>query len=152
MDETVLVYIENDKNQYLMLYRNKEEGDLNEGFYMGVGGHLEPGETKEDALIREVWEETKLHVEEYKYQAKIYFSCDDYDEIMHLYLVTKVSGELDLNCDEGDLSYIDKDKLSSLPMWEGDKYFLEKLMNNEDYFELKLVYKGRDLVECKELK
>ena len=151
IDETVLAYIENDQNQYLLLYRNKEEGDLNEGYYMGVGGHLEEGETKEDALIREVWEETKLKVVSYKYQAKIYFSSDEYDEVMHLYLITKVEGEIDYNCDEGDLSYVDKDKLSTLPMWEGDKIFLKKMLNNDDYFELKLVYKGRTLVEVKEL-
>ena len=40
MTETVLAYIEKD-DSYLMLYRNKEENDMNEGFYMGVGGHIE---------------------------------------------------------------------------------------------------------------
>ena len=45
MIETVLCYIE-DKHRYLMLFRNKKEHDRNKGKYIGIGGGLEPGETK----------------------------------------------------------------------------------------------------------
>ena len=37
---TTLCYIEQD-GKYLMLYRNKKKNDINEGKWIGVGGHLE---------------------------------------------------------------------------------------------------------------
>ena len=55
MDETVLAYIEIE-GLYLMLYRNKKKNDMNEGKWMGVGGHIERGETPDQALVREVKE------------------------------------------------------------------------------------------------
>ena len=41
MTKTVLCYIENEENEYLMIYRNKRENDSNEGKYLGIGGHIE---------------------------------------------------------------------------------------------------------------
>ena len=43
-------------------------------------------------------------------------------------------------CDEGELVWIDKDKVYDLPVWEGDKIFFRLLEEREDYFSLKLVY------------
>ena len=57
--ETTLCYIEHD-GAYLMLHRVKKKNDLNEGKWVGVGGHLEPGETPEMCVRREVLEETGL--------------------------------------------------------------------------------------------
>ena len=42
--ETTLLYLEKD-NQYLMLKRNKKPKDINEGFWIGVGGQVEKEET-----------------------------------------------------------------------------------------------------------
>ena len=56
---STLCYIERD-GKLLLLYRNKKENDLNEGKWIGVGGKFEPGETAEECLLREVYEETGL--------------------------------------------------------------------------------------------
>ena len=42
MKITTLCYIEHD-GQYLMLHRIKKENDINEGKWIGVGGHAENG-------------------------------------------------------------------------------------------------------------
>ena len=146
METTVQVYLKKD-NSYLLLYRNKKKNDMSEGKWMGVGGHLEKGETPNQALIREVKEETNLDVTSFRYVAKLLFVNDDYQEIMHLYKVDGVEGELK-ECIEGDLRYIPKEMIYSLNMWEGDKYFLDRLDDN--YFELTLIYKDKELVEVKE--
>lgn len=57
MVETVLCYLEKD-NQYLMLFRNKKENDMNKGKWLGVGGHINPLESMDDAIDREILEET----------------------------------------------------------------------------------------------
>lgn len=48
MKITTLCYIEHD-GQYLMLHRIKKENDINEGKWIGVGGHAENGESPKNA-------------------------------------------------------------------------------------------------------
>ena len=43
-----------------MLHRIKKKNDINEGKWIGVGGHAENGESPEECLLREVKEETGL--------------------------------------------------------------------------------------------
>ena len=57
MKITTLCYIENN-NQYLMLHRVKKQNDINQGKWIGVGGHAEGIESPEECLVREVKEET----------------------------------------------------------------------------------------------
>ena len=51
-------------------------------------------------------------------------------------------------CDEGELAWIKKDQLRSLPLWEGDKIFLGLLETEEPFFSLKLRYEGDRLVQA----
>ena len=54
----------------------------------------------------------------------------------------------DKKCEEGELEWIDKQALLSLPIWEGDKIFLRLLDTDEPFFSLKLRYEGDKLVEA----
>ena len=67
MKITTLCYIEHD-GQYLMLHRIKKENDINEGKWIGVGGHAENGESPEECLLREVKEETGLTLTSYRFR------------------------------------------------------------------------------------
>ena len=62
---------------------------------------------------------------------------------MHLYTATKFVGEM-IECDEGELEWIEKSAVYELPIWEGDKIFFRLLEEREDYFSLKLVYSETD--------
>lgn len=62
---------------------------------------------------------------------KIFFYSDVYeDEIMYLYTADEYEGEI-VTCNEGDLEWVDKSKIMSLNLWEGDKAFLQKLLKND---------------------
>ena len=148
MDKTVLCYIEKD-HQYLMLYRNKKANDLNDNKWIGIGGHLEKGETKEQALVREVKEETGLILNSFNYRGDIIFKNDDYEEIMYLYTSSDFSGEL-IPCDEGELHWIDKDKVLELNLWEGDRYFLPKLIHFNEFIKMTVIYKEKQFVKVEE--
>ena len=117
---------------------------------MGVGGHIEKGETPDEALIREVKEETNLTLLSYEMRGIIYFQNDDYEEVMYLYTSDKFEGSIS-ECNEGDLYFISKKQITSLPIWEGDKIFLKYLEDDEPFFKLKLIYKDKELVQAERL-
>jgi 8-oxo-dGTP diphosphatase len=129
-----------------MLFRNKKKHDLNAAKWIGVGGHLEEGESKEEALFREVFEETGLTINSYEYRGELLFVNDDFEEIMYLYTSNNFSGKLK-ECDEGELHWVNKDKIMELNLWEGDKAFLPLLINTKQFIRLKLIYKQSHLVE-----
>jgi len=131
-----------------MLHRTKKQNDLNHDKWIGVGGGFEKGESPEDCMKREISEETGFVAEKWRYRGIITFVSDEYeDEYMHLFTVTDWSGKQKI-CDEGDLEWIEKKKLISLQMWEGDKIFLSLLEKNEPFFSLKLVYNGEKLIKA----
>ena len=148
MDKTVLCYLHRE-DKYLLLYRNKKKADINEGKWIGIGGHLELGETKEQALIREVKEETGLTINSYEYRGDLIFINDDYEEIMYLFTSDDFSGDI-IECDEGELHWIDKDKILSLNLWEGDRTFLPKLLNSKEFIKMTLRYSKDQLIEVVE--
>ena len=150
LPETVLAYIEKD-NSFLMLYRNKKQNDINANKWIGVGGHVEPNESIENALKREIKEETGLNAIEYQYKGLIYFNYGELSEIMHLFTVSKVNGEL-IECNEGTLKYIPKNEVLNIPIWEGDRIFLKKILSNDPYFELELNYQQDTLVSYRFIK
>ena len=62
---STLCYIEKD-NKYLMLHRIKKKNDVNEGKWIGVGGHFEADESPEECVLREVKEETVYTLTSYR--------------------------------------------------------------------------------------
>lgn len=146
MINTTLCYIEKD-NKYLMLHRTKKENDLNEGKWIGVGGKFEKDETPEECLIREVKEETGLTLTSYKLRAVITFISDEWEtEYMYLFTADAFEGQI-IDCNEGELKWIEKNQVLDLNTWKGDRIFLEKLLSDDKFFTLKVRYKGEKLVE-----
>lgn len=148
METTVQVYLKKD-NSYLLLYRNKKKNDMSEGKWIGVGGHVEKGETIDDAVIREVCEETGLTVHSLKCDGEVLFINNDYEEMMYVYEISDFTGELK-DCNEGELAWIDIDEMLALPMWEGDKAYLP-LLRRHEYFRLEIRYRDKTLVSVKHL-
>ena len=145
MKLTTLCYIERD-GCYLMLHRTKKQNDENHDKWIGVGGKLEEGESPEECLLREVLEETGLTLLRYRFRGIVTFVSDEWGtEYMHLYTADRFTGELTA-CDEGELVWIPKTEVANLPIWEGDKIFFRLLAESEDFFSLKLTYKGDTLV------
>ena len=127
MKNTTLCYIEKD-GKYLMIHRIKKENDINKDRWVGVGGKFEEKETPFDCARREITEETGLTVSKLNYRGLVTFVSDIYGtEYMHLFHADSYSGELLTNCDEGVLEWVDKNKITELPLWEGDKIFLDLL-------------------------
>ncbi len=144
---STLCYIERE-GQYLMLHRTKKEQDVNKDKWIGVGGRFEWGESPEDCLLREVWEETGLTLTDYRYRGIVTFVCDapEETEYMHLFTATCWTGEL-TECSEGDLEWVEKERIPELPIWPGDLIFLKLLAEEEPFFSLKLKYENNRLAQ-----
>lgn len=149
MKLTTLCYIEKD-GQYLMLHRTKKKKDINKDKWIGVGGHAIDGESPEMCLLREVKEETGLNLTSFKFRGIVTFISNEVEdpEQMCLFTADEFTGEI-ITCLEGDLVWVDKTQVMSLPTWEGDAIFLRLLMEEDEqrFFSLRLVYEGSTLVE-----
>ena len=126
MKNTTLCYITRG-DQVLMLHRVKRENDLNHDKWIGIGGKCEEGESPEECLLREAWEETGLTLTDFRYCGLVTFVSDTWEgEYMHLFQAEGFTGEL-RTCDEGD------------------QIFLDLMWKKVPFFSLKLSYTGETL-------
>ena len=160
MKRTTLCYIRNN-GKWLMLYRNRKPNDPNEGKWLGIGGKIEQNETPDACNCREVLEETGLCLKSAQFHGVIRFRASDYeDEDMYLYSSEDFeplndgarqsfleTGEYDPPvCSEGELKWIPEDQLMNLPMWEGDRAFLERILDGCQEISMTLRYEGEKCV------
>ncbi len=146
MKLATLCYIkENDKT--LMLHRIKKKNDIHNGKWNGLGGKLNPGETPEDCIIREVYEESGLTIKYPVLKGHLTFPkfSKNEDWYVFVFLANQFSGKL-IDSPEGHLQWVDDNNISNLNLWEGDFLFLEWLKDHR-FFSGKLVYKNGDLID-----
>lgn len=141
-----LCYIEKDE-KYLMLHRTKKNNDINENKWIGIGGKFEVGESPEECIIREVKEETGLTLNSYKFRGIITYISKTWEtEYVCLFTSDNFSGKL-IECNEGDLKWIDKKEVLNLETWEGDKIFINKIQKDDKFFTIKFEYDGDTLLK-----
>ncbi len=129
-----------------MLHRNKKKNDLNHDKWIGVGGGFEKDESPEECLLREVREETGLLLDSWRFRGVVTFISDEWEtEYMYLFTADRWHGTM-IDCDEGVLEWVDKARVPSLPLWEGDKLFFRLLAQDAPPFLMTLRYAGDKLV------
>lgn len=147
---STLIYLENDLDQYLMLHRTKKANDVNHGKWIGIGGKFEHGESPMECLEREVKEEAGQKLKAAVFRGIVTFIYAD-QEPMYIFLYT---GQLENNevgqTREGDLAWVDKDKIFDLTLWEGDRIFLKVLIGSSTLMDIKLVYDENDVLKLVE--
>ena len=147
MHNSTLCYITRGED-VLMLHRVKKKNDINKDKWIGIGGKFEKEESPDECLLREAKEETGLTLTSWRCRGVVTFLNDSCDgEYMYLFTADGWEGDLK-ECDEGDLQWVSRDFLYSLPMWEGDKIFLDLLWQDAPFFLLTLRYSGDTLVEA----
>ncbi len=144
MKIATLCYCRNE-GKTLMIHRVKKENDMHEGKWNGLGGKLEPGETPEECVIREVREESGLRIHNPILKGLLTFPAfDGFDDwYVFVFVVTEFEGEL-IDSPEGNLKWIDDSHVLNLHLWDGDKIFLPWL-NDDTFFSAKFIYKSGKL-------
>tara|TARA_Y100000766_G_scaffold275385_1_gene278321 strand:- start:479 stop:937 length:459 start_codon:yes stop_codon:yes gene_type:complete len=145
MKVSTLCYIKQN-NQTLMLHRIKKENDIHKNKWNGLGGKLEPGESPEECVKREVFEESGLIIESPNLHGVITFpKFDGIDDwIVFVYTANNFEGNL-IECDEGKLDWVSDDQLLKLNLWEGDKIFIPWLTQDK-FFSAKFIYEKKKLI------
>lgn len=146
MRNTTLCYVLHG-DRVLMLHRTKKEKDINKDKWIGIGGKFLNRESPDECLLREAYEETGLTLTRWQCRGVVTFLSDVEDEYMYLFTADGFEGDLK-ECDEGDLQWVSREFLNTLPKWEGDEIFLKLLWENAPFFLLKLRYEGDKLQEA----
>ena len=130
----------------LMIHRIKKKNDMHEGKWNGLGGKLEPGETPEECVVREVREESGLLIKNPLLKGLLTFPAfNGFDDwYVFMFVATEFEGDL-IDSAEGDLRWIDDSELLNLNLWDGDKIFL-KWMDRNGFFSAKFTYKNGKLI------
>ena len=130
--------------QTLMLHRVKRKNDYHQGKWNGLGGKFEAGESPEECVVREVYEESGLVCRDPVLRGQITFPNFDgeADWYVWLFVAPRWSGQL-RDSPEGRLAWIDNDRLLELNLWPGDRLFIPWVFE-ERYFSAKFLYQDGD--------
>ena len=129
---TVVCLIYRD-NQILLQNRVKEDW---KGYAL-PGGHVEPGESIIDAVVREMKEETGLTVLRPKLCGVKQFPIENGRYIVFLFQTNEFEGDL-VSSEEGQMEWIDRDKLSQYPT-VGDWEEMLRMMEDDSLTEFQYV-------------
>ena len=146
MKLATLCYVKNG-GKTLMIHRVKKENDIHQGKWNGLGGKLDPGETPEECVIREVREESGLTIADPLLKGFLTFPdfANDEDWYAFVFVAKRYNGQL-IDSEEGNLRWIDDKELLELDLWAGDLIFLPWL-ERPGFFSGKFVYQNGQLIE-----
>ncbi|MGB7963909.1 MAG: 8-oxo-dGTP diphosphatase [Propionicimonas sp.] len=116
-----------DRRRVLLVHRTRE-GDQHQGKYNGLGGKLEPDEDIVGCLTRELREEAGIVPTSLRLRGTVSwpgFGAGGEDWFGFIFVVDAYEGDVPPFNDDGPLVWADLDRLTELPMWEGDRYWLD---------------------------
>ena len=132
---TVLCLIQ-DGNRILLQNRIKKDW---QGYTL-PGGHVEPGESFVDAVIREMKEETGLDILKPRLVGIKQFPIEDGRYIVLLFKTESFSGQV-VSSDEGEMEWVECDRLSEINTVD-DLDDLLKVFNDPDLNEFQYLVDG----------
>ena len=128
-----------------ILLINKKTG-LGKGKVNGPGGKVDPGETPEQAAIRECREELHITVSDLEYCGEHRFQfVDGYSIHVHVYRTWAFEGE-PTETREAEPLWTPVDAIPYDRMWEDDRYWLPMVMRGER-FQTRWIFDGDRMVD-----
>jgi 8-oxo-dGTP diphosphatase len=116
-------------NQILCVQRPKNKLQYISEKFEFPGGKIELGETKEDALHRELFEELNLLTKINSFFMTVVHEYPDFELTMHSFICEADSKELKLN-EHIDIKWLKINELNTLDWAAADIPIVEKLLSN----------------------
>ena len=123
-----------DKQQVLMIHRNKRPNDLHYGKYNGLGGRLERGEDVITGMRREIQEESGLIADRIVLRGTISwpgFGKHGEDWFGFIFRIESWHGTPHDGNAEGTLEWVPLTALSTLSLWPSDHKFLPMVFDDD---------------------
>ncbi len=144
MKLATLCYVKHNQHT-LMIHRVKKVNDIHAGKWNGLGGKLEPGESPEQCVLREVREEAGLEILQPRYHGLLVFADFKGDDwYVWVFTADRFSGEL-AESGEGRLQWIPDEEIARLNLWPSDLVFLPWLEKGK-IFSARFQYGGEDML------
>ena len=124
-----------------MLLQNRIKNDW-QGYTL-PGGHVEPGESFVDAVIREMKEETGLDIKNPQLVGVKQFPIKDGRYVVLLFKATEYSGTA-VSSDEGQMEWVESNRLSEINTVD-DFEDLMRVINDPALTEIKYLVDGDTL-------
>ena len=126
--------LSHDSKKTLLIHRNSRPEDHHFNKYNGLGGKMQANEDVVSCIRREIWEEAGIECEEIILRGTINwtgFGPKGESWLGFIFRVDRFSGTPRTFNEEGTLSWVEIDRLDSLSMWEGDRYFLPLVFDDD---------------------
>ena len=126
MINVVAAVIKNGDKKILIAQRNlkKSQG----GLWEFPGGKIEPNESRETAIVREIKEELTIDIDVESYLAEKVFNYPDKDVNLIAMNCRILNGEIKL-MEHEDAKWVSKDELKQFEFAPADMFIVEKLIN-----------------------
>ena len=115
------------KGEYIFVTQ-RGDGDFKDGWEF-PGGKMEPGESPEEALVREIQEELSTTISVDKFLCTVEYDYAAFHLTMHCYLCHIESGSLILKEHEA-ARWLTKNELDSVDWLPADREVVEKLISS----------------------
>lgn len=129
MIDVVAAVIQNEEGKILIAQRNlkKSQG----GLWEFPGGKIEPNETKEEAIIREIKEEMDIDIEAKKFIGQKVFNYPDKEINLIAIECKQIKGDIKLNEHE-DIKWVNKNELRNFNFAPADKFIINAILENNN--------------------
>ena len=119
----------------LGLKKQKHNKSFGVGKWNGFGGKIEPGETSEQAAIRECQEECRVTPINLEKVARITFldEASGINDVVDIYLCEKWEGEPQ-ETDEMKPGWFKKDDLPYESMWSDDQHWMKEMLAGKKFY------------------
>ena len=121
----VILRTNSDTNKKEIFATQRGYGDYKDGWEI-PGGKLEPGETPETCIVREIREELATEIKAERILGVVDYDYPNFHLTMHCILCTIVSGELKLLEHEA-ARWLTKETLRTVDWLPADKLILDKI-------------------------
>ena len=121
--EVVAAIIRDDEGRIFATQRGYGEW---QDFWEFPGGKIEPGESPEEALKREIWEELETRIEVEQLVTTVEYNYPRFHLTMHCFWCHVESGSLTLKEHEA-ARWLNKENLDSVDWLPADKIVIEKI-------------------------
>ncbi len=123
-----------DRTKTLLIHRHARQDDHHLGKYNGLGGKMLAGEDVMGCLRREIYEEAGIECEEIILRGTINwtgFGPQGENWLGFIFRIDRFRGVPFAENEEGTLNWEPIDRLAELPMWEGDRFFLPLVFDDD---------------------